>query len=170
MPAERCLAGFTTVRNLGDRANEVAALRNAINAGVVPGPRILYVWASHRLGPGDTQITLTATAMTSRAIPGPVEGIINSPERCHQKRFECITRRATTSSRSCPPAACWIRARAGDNAQMTLDEIRGRGQHRARLRPSASRHMRMVPRAISPCRHRRSGFDRARYVHGTKQI
>ncbi len=34
------LAGFTTVRNLGDSANEVAALRNAINAGVLPGPRI----------------------------------------------------------------------------------------------------------------------------------
>ena len=34
------LAGFTTVRNLGDTANESAALRNAINAGVVPGPRI----------------------------------------------------------------------------------------------------------------------------------
>src|ERR1700738_3624374 len=35
------LAGFTTVRNLGDSANESASLRNAINAGVVPGPRIL---------------------------------------------------------------------------------------------------------------------------------
>ena len=34
------LAGFTTVRNLGDSANESASLRNAINAGVVPGPRI----------------------------------------------------------------------------------------------------------------------------------
>src|SRR6185312_4764749 len=34
------LAGFTTVRNLGDTANESAALRNAINAGIVPGPRI----------------------------------------------------------------------------------------------------------------------------------
>jgi imidazolonepropionase-like amidohydrolase len=34
------LAGFTTVRNLGDVANESVALRNAINAGVIPGPRI----------------------------------------------------------------------------------------------------------------------------------
>src|SRR6202040_4420187 len=34
------LAGFTTIRNLGDTENESAALRNAINAGVVPGPRI----------------------------------------------------------------------------------------------------------------------------------
>jgi imidazolonepropionase-like amidohydrolase len=34
------LAGFTTIRNLGDSQNESVALRNAINAGVVPGPRI----------------------------------------------------------------------------------------------------------------------------------
>ena len=33
-------AGFTTVRNLGDGANASIALRNAINAGIVPGPRI----------------------------------------------------------------------------------------------------------------------------------
>ena len=33
-------AGFTTVRNLGDNDNESIALRNAINAGIVPGPRI----------------------------------------------------------------------------------------------------------------------------------
>ena len=34
------LAGFTTVRNLGDNDGESIALRNAIKAGVVPGPRI----------------------------------------------------------------------------------------------------------------------------------
>ena len=34
-------AGFTTVRNLGDGDGEVRALRDAINAGKLPGPRIL---------------------------------------------------------------------------------------------------------------------------------
>lgn len=34
------LAGFTTVRNLGDQENESVALRNAINAGIIQGPRI----------------------------------------------------------------------------------------------------------------------------------
>jgi len=33
-------AGFTTVRNLGDSFNESLALRDAIDAGLVPGPRI----------------------------------------------------------------------------------------------------------------------------------
>ena len=34
------LAGFTTVRNLGDIANESIALRNANNGGLIAGPRI----------------------------------------------------------------------------------------------------------------------------------
>lgn len=41
MFAERTLmAGFTTVRDLGDSFRASIALRNAINAGKVPGPRI----------------------------------------------------------------------------------------------------------------------------------
>src|SRR3546814_1170245 len=32
------LAGFTTVRNLGDNNNESLALRNAINSGLIDGP------------------------------------------------------------------------------------------------------------------------------------
>jgi imidazolonepropionase-like amidohydrolase len=82
------LAGFTTVRNLGDSANEVAALRNAINAGVVVGPRI-YTPV--------TKALLTASS-TVRRTPS--------------KPCECITRRAMMSSKSCPQAACWIKARA----------------------------------------------------------
>ena len=34
-------AGFTTVRNLGDGDGEIRALRDAIAAGKLPGPRIL---------------------------------------------------------------------------------------------------------------------------------
>ena len=39
--AEKTLmSGFTTVRNLGDGYNETVALRKAVNAGIVKGPRI----------------------------------------------------------------------------------------------------------------------------------
>ncbi len=34
------LAGFTSVRNLGDSGNVTVSLRNAISKGIVPGPRI----------------------------------------------------------------------------------------------------------------------------------
>jgi imidazolonepropionase-like amidohydrolase len=40
--AQRTLrAGFTTVRNLADRGGESVALRNAIDRGLVPGPRVI---------------------------------------------------------------------------------------------------------------------------------
>jgi len=40
--AERTLqAGFTTIRNVGSRGDAAFALRDAINAGRIPGPRIL---------------------------------------------------------------------------------------------------------------------------------
>lgn len=52
------LAGFTTVRNLGDRDGEIRALRDAIAAGKLPGPRILT--ANHAISAtaGHTDPTL----------------------------------------------------------------------------------------------------------------
>src|SRR6202047_5028336 len=73
------LAGFTTVRNLGDTANESAALRNAINAGVVPGPRIYT--SGRPIGSTGGHADHTDGYRDDLAgDPGPVEGIINSPE------------------------------------------------------------------------------------------
>ena len=40
------LAGFTTVRNLGSRGEAMFALRDAIRAGYVPGPKILVAGAA----------------------------------------------------------------------------------------------------------------------------
>ena len=42
------MAGFTTVRDVGSGEFVDVGLRNAINAGVVPGPRMLV--AVHALG------------------------------------------------------------------------------------------------------------------------
>ena len=72
------LAGFTTVRNVGDGANESVALRNAINAGIVPGPRIFT--AGKAIG------STGGHADQMNGYQGPLEGsgcragIINSPE------------------------------------------------------------------------------------------
>jgi imidazolonepropionase-like amidohydrolase len=43
------LAGFTTVRNVGDQAYDSVALRNAINTGVIEGPAHLHGRHRHRL-------------------------------------------------------------------------------------------------------------------------
>ena len=79
--AERTLlAGFTTVRDLGDDYRASIPLRNAINAGKVPGP------AHHRGGqdPSRAPVVTPIPPMAGRASslpnPGPEDGVINSVE------------------------------------------------------------------------------------------
>jgi len=73
-------AGFTTVRNLGGDDYVDIGLRNAINKGLVPGPRVLA--AVHPLGPtgghGD------GTPFPPGRVPqgGPVDGVCNGSEEC----------------------------------------------------------------------------------------
>lgn len=63
-PAERVLSmlpglnallmnGFTTVRNLGDPSSTLYDLRNAVNRGIVPGPRIFGTEAQITVAGGD---------------------------------------------------------------------------------------------------------------------
>lgn len=70
------LAGFTTVRNLGDMTNESVALRNAINSGKVIGPRIYTAGISIATtgGHADRTNSLSRRIMT---VPKPVDGVIN---------------------------------------------------------------------------------------------
>jgi imidazolonepropionase-like amidohydrolase len=116
------LAGFTTVRNLGDRANEVAALRNAINAGVVAGPRIYT--AGRPIGSTGGHADHTDGYRDELAgDPGPADGIINSPEdaikavRMHYKKGDDLIK-------IMPSGGVLDQSSSGDNAQMTLEEIR----------------------------------------------
>jgi imidazolonepropionase-like amidohydrolase len=76
-------AGFTTVRNVGARGFADVALRNAINAGRVPGPRMLV--SAHALG-------ITGGHCDDNGYipnlfghePGPLEGIADGPEQILQ--------------------------------------------------------------------------------------
>ena len=45
--------GFTTVRNVGDPTSTTYALRDAINAGIVPGPRMFVAEAQISVAGGD---------------------------------------------------------------------------------------------------------------------
>lgn len=72
-------AGFTTIRNLGDAWNTSIALRNAINAGIVVGPRIFTAGG----GIGSTGGHADGTdgyRLDLEGNPGPKEGIVNGPE------------------------------------------------------------------------------------------
>ncbi len=116
------LAGFTTVRNLGDEENESVALRNAINAGIVPGPRIFT--AGKAIGStGGHADPFDGYRQDIAKDLGPADGIINSPEdavkavRQHYKLGDDLIK-------IMPSGGVLDESASGDNSQMTLEEIR----------------------------------------------
>jgi imidazolonepropionase-like amidohydrolase len=115
------LAGFTTVRNLGDQANESVALRNAINAGIIPGPRIFTAGVAMGSTGGHADLTDGYRADLA-GDPGPLQGIINSPAdavkavREHYKLGDDLIK-------IMPSGGVLDESSSGDNAQLTLEEI-----------------------------------------------
>ena len=116
-------AGFTTVRDLGDRDNVSIALRNAIEQGVLPGPRIFTTAKSIATTGGHADPT-NGWRGELAGDPGPREGVVNSPEEGRQavrQRYK--------------DGADWIKitatggvlsyAKSGDNPQFTIEEIEG---------------------------------------------
>ena len=115
------LAGFTTVRNLGDGANESIALRNAIKAGIVDGPRILTAGRAigstggHADGSDGYRADLVGD-------PGPGVGIINSPEDAW-KAVRQHYKDGVDLIKIMPSGGVLDESSSVDNAQMTMTEL-----------------------------------------------
>jgi imidazolonepropionase-like amidohydrolase len=73
------MAGFTTVRDLGDNGVNSIALRKAINQGWVPGPRIFTSGKSLATTGGHADPT-NALRGDYRRDAGPLEGVINGAD------------------------------------------------------------------------------------------
>ena len=113
-------AGFTTVRDLGGTGVNVA-LRNAINAGEIAGPRI---WTAEKAlattgGHADPSNGLRRDLTTD---PGPKEGVINSiqdAKKAVRQRYkngaDCIKITATGGVLSV--------AKDGQGPQFTVNEV-----------------------------------------------
>ena len=116
------LAGFTTVRNLGDQHNETVALRNAINAGLLTGPRIFTAGVPMGSTGGHADPT-DGYRQDLAGDPGPMQGVINSPEdafkavREHYKLNDDVIK-------IMPSGGVLDQSTSGDNAQLTLEEIK----------------------------------------------
>jgi imidazolonepropionase-like amidohydrolase len=116
------LAGFTTVRNLGDSDNESAALRDAIRAGTVPGPRI-YTAGKAIGSTGGHADPSDGLRLDIAKDFGPQDGIINGPEdavkavRQHYKLGDDVIK-------IMPSGGVLDEGASGDNSQMTIEEIR----------------------------------------------
>ena len=116
------LAGFTTVRNVGDIANESVALRNAINAGILVGPRMFT--AGLAIGSTGGHADWSNGYRSDLAgDPGIVQGIINNADdavkavRLHYKNGDDLIK-------IMPSGGVLDESASGDNPQLTLDEIR----------------------------------------------
>ena len=90
------MAGFTTVRDVGDHNYEITSLRDQINKGWVPGPRIFACGPAIGSTGGHTDDT-DGLRMDLQGDPGPAQSIINSPDegrkavRLHYKQnVDCI--------------------------------------------------------------------------------
>ncbi len=115
------LAGFTTVRNLGDGANESIALRNAIKAGIVDGPSILT--AGRAIGSTGGHADASDGYRADLAgDPGPDVGIINSPEDAW-KAVRQHYKDGADLIKIMPSGGVLDESSSVDNAQMTMAEL-----------------------------------------------
>lgn len=76
-------AGFTTIRNVGSSGDAGFALRDAINSGLIPGPRILVAGESISPTGGHSDSTL-GYREDIFAIPASMQGIADGPAACRK--------------------------------------------------------------------------------------
>ena len=115
------LAGFTTVRDLGGSGVNIS-LRNAINKGLVEGPRIFTAGKAIATTGGHADPT-NGSNKDLMGDPGPKEGVVNSPEdgkKAVRQRYkegsDVIKITATGGVLSI--------AKSGRNPQFTVEEIK----------------------------------------------
>jgi imidazolonepropionase-like amidohydrolase len=73
-------AGVTTVRDLGSYDLIALGLRNAIRAGMVPGPRMLV--ANYAIGSTGGHADQNPYPPERIAVAGPIKGVCNGPDEC----------------------------------------------------------------------------------------
>jgi imidazolonepropionase-like amidohydrolase len=73
-------AGITTVRDLGSTDYVSLGLRNAINAGMIPGPRMLV--ANYAVGSTGGHADQDPVPPQRIAVAGPLMGVCNGPDEC----------------------------------------------------------------------------------------
>jgi len=124
MFAERTLlAGFTTVRDLGDSFRASIALRNAVNAGKLPGPRIFASGKSIATTGGHADPTNGWADFLGGAEVGPLQGVINGPEQGAQAVRQRYKEGSDLIKITATGGVLSI-AKNGLNPQFTEEEIR----------------------------------------------
>jgi imidazolonepropionase-like amidohydrolase len=120
--AQRTLmAGFTTVRNVADNDYDSVALRNAINAGIVPGPRIFTAGTAIGSTGGHADDT-DGYRRNLEGDHGANEGMVNSPADAW-KAVRQHYKEGVDLIKIMPSGGVLDESASVDNAQMTIEEI-----------------------------------------------
>ncbi|MBY6204736.1 metal-dependent hydrolase family protein [Halomonas denitrificans] len=118
---ETLAAGFTTVRDLGDSYNASIALRDAIERGVVPGPRIYTSGKSLATTGGHADPTNGWRADLMGA-PTPRDGVLNGPAEAREAVRQRYKDGADLIKVTITGGVLSV-ARSGMNPQFRPDEI-----------------------------------------------
>jgi len=134
------LAGFTTVRDVGSGNYLDAGLRNAINRGVVPGPRMLV--AVHAIGA--TGGHCDETGFREGALGkerGPEDGVVNGPDEA-RRAVRLAHKYGATVIKTCATGGVLSLADAVDTPQLTQAELDALVDeaHALRLKTAAHAH------------------------------
>jgi imidazolonepropionase-like amidohydrolase len=114
-------AGFTTVRDLGDRHNVTTALRDAIARGDVAGPRIFTSGKSIATTGGHADPT-NGWARYIAGDPGPADGVINGVAEARKAVRQRYKEGADLIKVTATGGVLSLAA-SGENPQFTADEL-----------------------------------------------
>ncbi len=115
------LAGFTTVRELGDNHQISTALKKAIAKGYVKGPRIYAAGKSIATTGGHADPT-NGVAAALMADPGPKEGVINGADDA-RKAVRQRYKEGSDVIKITATGGVLSVAKSGSNPQFTDDEL-----------------------------------------------
>jgi len=114
-------AGFTTIRNVGSSGDAAFALRDAIAAGHVPGPRILVAGESISPTGGHSDST-HGFRDDVFAAPGAYEGIADGPDEC-RKAVRAQVKRGADLIKITATGGVLSATNAGTGQQFFVDEL-----------------------------------------------
>ncbi len=113
-------AGITTVRDLGSTDYIALGMRNAINAGQIPGPRILV--SNYDVGSTGGHADQDPVPAQRIAVAGPIQGVCNGPDECRAAvRYQ--VKYGADVIKFMPSGGVLSLSDPVDNAQLTQEEM-----------------------------------------------
>jgi imidazolonepropionase-like amidohydrolase len=115
------LNGFTSVRDLGGTGVNIS-IRNAINNGKIPGPRVFTAGKALATTGGHADPT-NGSSRNLIGNPGPKEGVVNSAEDARKAVRQRYKNGADWIKITATGGVLSV-AKSGDNPQFTIEEIK----------------------------------------------